>query len=111
MLILDAQQYLLEPKLVTGCKIWHLRPETKFHTRAGWQHAICSIPCGSQVLVHPLNLSVWGHAMKACSHQRMAGGSTEHAYDTIMAVHPSTSLCMLLTTLSEAHMSSQHCGT
>ena len=42
---------MLVPRLVTGCKIWHLRPQSTFFTKAAWHEAICSIPSGSQAVV------------------------------------------------------------
>lgn len=48
-LTLQGCHCVLVPKLVTGCKIWHLRPDSCFYTKAAWQHATASIPVNSQV--------------------------------------------------------------
>jgi hypothetical protein len=40
---------LLVPKLATGVKQWHLRPESDFYPKANFQNAVRSIPDGSDV--------------------------------------------------------------
>jgi len=40
---------LLVPKLVTGCKHWHLREEADFYPKKNFYHIIESIPEGSEV--------------------------------------------------------------
>ena len=46
-----GQTTLVVPQLVTGCKIWHLRPEGSFYPKSAWHAAIDAIPDGSRV--HP----------------------------------------------------------
>jgi len=43
-------EHLLRPALVTGCKIWHLRPESDFFPRYNFNAAVDSIPHGSPVI-------------------------------------------------------------
>ena len=38
------------PRLVTGCKIWHLREESDFFTRANFEAALRTVPDGSSVV-------------------------------------------------------------
>ena len=42
---------IIVPKLVTGCKIWHLRDESDFFTKANFEAAMKSIPDGSTLLM------------------------------------------------------------
>lgn len=44
-----GRQTLVVPQLVTGCKIWHLRPEGSFYPKAAWRTAVDGLPEGSQV--------------------------------------------------------------
>lgn len=44
-----GRQTLVVPQLVTGCKIWHLRPEGSFYPKTAWCTAVNSLPEGSQV--------------------------------------------------------------
>ena len=44
-----GRQTLVVPQLVTGCKIWHLRPEGSFYPKTAWCTAVDSLPEGSQV--------------------------------------------------------------
>uniref|UniRef100_A0A061S9Z0 Tpr-like protein n=2 Tax=Tetraselmis sp. GSL018 TaxID=582737 RepID=A0A061S9Z0_9CHLO len=48
---LRGEQRVLVPKLVTGCKIWHTRPESVFYPKAGFESTMASIPDGSQVVM------------------------------------------------------------
>lgn len=41
---------LLVPKLVTGVKHWHLRPESNFYPKANFFNAVRSIPNGAKVI-------------------------------------------------------------
>lgn len=41
---------LLEPRLVTGCKMWHLRPGGDFFPKVNFERAIETIPDGSEVM-------------------------------------------------------------
>jgi hypothetical protein len=41
---------LVIPKLVTGVKCWHLRPESKFYPKENFLQTIASIPIGSEVI-------------------------------------------------------------
>jgi len=45
-----GEKRLLYPKLVTGLKIWHLRPESKFFPKANFYNVIETIPQGSEVI-------------------------------------------------------------
>ena len=40
---------LVRPLLVTGCKIWHLRPESTFYPKVQFLNTIRKLPRGSQV--------------------------------------------------------------
>lgn len=42
---------LLVPHLVTGCKMWHLRPEGEFFPKHNWRRAAEQVPDGARVLV------------------------------------------------------------
>lgn len=50
--ILDVHSLprLVIPKLVTGVKHWHLRPESKFYPKENFLQTIASIPLGSEVI-------------------------------------------------------------
>ena len=41
---------LLVPKLVTGLKVWHMRPSCRFYPKRNYEAAIRSIPDGSNVI-------------------------------------------------------------
>lgn len=43
-------EHLLVPRLVTGCKIWHLREASDFFTRANFEAACKAIPDGSSTI-------------------------------------------------------------
>jgi len=45
-----GQERLLQPVLVTGLKIWHLRSESKFYPKANFYNMIATIPKGSEVI-------------------------------------------------------------
>jgi len=45
-----GEKRLLYPKLVTGLKLWHLRPESKFFPKANFYNAISTIPKGAEVI-------------------------------------------------------------
>jgi len=45
-----GSQHLLVPRLVTGCKIWHLREASDFFTKANFHTATRSIPDGAPVV-------------------------------------------------------------
>lgn len=49
---LDAhpRPMLLVPKLVTGLKVWHMRPSCRFYPKRNYEAAIRSIPDGSSVI-------------------------------------------------------------
>ena len=51
-----GQRVLVVPQLVTGCKIWHLRPEGSFYPKSAWHAAMDALPGGSQV--HPCCFAV-----------------------------------------------------
>jgi len=44
------QEHVLVPRLVTGCKIWHLREASDFFTKANFEAAMATIPDGSPVV-------------------------------------------------------------
>ncbi|KAF5830656.1 hypothetical protein DUNSADRAFT_14221 [Dunaliella salina] len=48
---LRGKPRLLLPLLVTGCKIWHLRPQSSFYPKIQFHNALAYIPDGSQVVV------------------------------------------------------------
>ena len=45
-----GEQHLLVPRLVTGCKIWHLREASEFFPKYNFEHAVKAIPDGSPVV-------------------------------------------------------------
>ena len=45
----SLQSKILIPKLVTGVKHWHLRPNSKFYPKAQFYNALRTIPDGSEV--------------------------------------------------------------
>jgi len=47
---IQGNQYQLTPRLVTGVKCWHLRPESSFYPKANFERAVGSIPTGSRVI-------------------------------------------------------------
>lgn len=47
----DMEQIVLIPKIVTGVKQWHLRPESCFYPKANFFNAVKSIPDHSEVVV------------------------------------------------------------
>jgi tetratricopeptide (TPR) repeat protein len=49
-LTINSAEYVLYPKLVTGTKCWHLRPDCKFYTHANYLAALASIPANSSVI-------------------------------------------------------------
>lgn len=46
---LRGEQRLLHPLLVTGLKIWHLRPDSRFYPKVQFWNAIRQLPQGAQV--------------------------------------------------------------
>ncbi|KAG6548433.1 hypothetical protein Mapa_009920 [Marchantia paleacea] len=48
---LRGKGYVLTPKLVTGLKIWHLRPESDFYPKIAFENTMKSIPDGSKVIM------------------------------------------------------------
>lgn len=47
-----GENRLLLPKLVTGCKVWHLRDESRFYPKIAFQNTIQSIPKRQSVLLN-----------------------------------------------------------
>ena len=47
---LRGEDRLLQPLLVTGCKIWHLRPKGTFYPKIQFLNTIRKLPKGSQVI-------------------------------------------------------------
>ena len=43
-----GQELLVVPQLVTGCKIWHLRPEGSFYPKIAWLAATGVLPPGAK---------------------------------------------------------------
>jgi len=41
---------LLVPRLVTGLKVWHMRPTCRFYPKLNWEAALWNIPMGAQVI-------------------------------------------------------------
>jgi hypothetical protein len=41
---------LLVPRLVTGLKVWHMRPECRFYPKRNFEAALNHIPAGAQVI-------------------------------------------------------------
>eukprot|EP00210_Caulerpa_lentillifera_P000869 g840.t1 len=46
-----GKEHVLVPKLVTGCKVWHLRKESRFYPKAGFAKVMESIPNHSSVIL------------------------------------------------------------
>ncbi len=46
----DGGRTVLQPHLVTGCKMWHLRPEGEFFPKHNWQRALDEVPDESSVM-------------------------------------------------------------
>jgi hypothetical protein len=55
---LRDEDRLIWPLLVTGCKIWHLRPESVFYPKVQFLNTIKKVPKGSQVTVASLSSNV-----------------------------------------------------
>ncbi|PNW82776.1 hypothetical protein CHLRE_06g293650v5 [Chlamydomonas reinhardtii] len=49
LVTLRGERRLLRPQLVTGCKVWHLRPESVFYPKAQFEAAMRLLPPGAQV--------------------------------------------------------------
>ena len=60
-----GQRVLVVPQLVTGCKIWHLRPEGSFYPKRAWRAAVDALPDGSKVPLLLCHLSC-ARAMSRC---------------------------------------------
>ena len=45
-----GEPHLLVPRLVTGCKIWHLREKSAFFPKYNFEHAVKNIPEGAPVV-------------------------------------------------------------
>ena len=48
---LRGEQRLLRPLLVTGCKIWHMRPAGTFYPKVQLTNTLAAMPDGAQVCV------------------------------------------------------------
>ena len=46
----EGKRCLIQPILVTGCKLWHLRDSSLIHAKVNFQEAFRSIPDGSTVI-------------------------------------------------------------
>ena len=53
VLTLRGEKRLVVPKLVTGVKQWHLRPESDFYTKESFQRTVAGIPARSDVSAQP----------------------------------------------------------
>eukprot|EP01139_Manchomonas_bermudensis_P005484 Amastigsp_a175212_10.p3 type:complete len:185 gc:universal Amastigsp_a175212_10:560-6(-) len=42
---------LLVPRLVTGLKVWHLRPSSRFYPKANFANVVATLPRGATVVV------------------------------------------------------------
>jgi hypothetical protein len=47
---LDHKTYFIKPELVTGCKIWHLRPSSHFHAKKNFEKVVFALPDRADVL-------------------------------------------------------------
>ena len=48
--IAGCNPHLLVPRLVTGCKVWHLRDASDFFPKYNFEHALKTIPDGAPVV-------------------------------------------------------------
>jgi hypothetical protein len=48
---LRGEKRVLVPKLVTGCKIWHIRPESVFYPKVAFQTTMANLPDDAQVVM------------------------------------------------------------
>ena len=48
---LRGERRVLQPLLVTGLKAWHLRPESKFYPKTGFENTVAALPKRAQVVV------------------------------------------------------------
>ena len=48
MVQLRGEARLLQPLLVTGCKIWHLRPSSTFYPKLQFINIVRKLPRGAQ---------------------------------------------------------------
>jgi len=46
----EGKRCLIQPVLVTGCKLWHLRDSSRIHAKVNFQEALRFIPEGSTVI-------------------------------------------------------------
>eukprot|EP00002_Diphylleia_rotans_P031256 TRINITY_DN6488_c0_g1_i1.p1 TRINITY_DN6488_c0_g1~~TRINITY_DN6488_c0_g1_i1.p1 ORF type:complete len:531 (+),score=117.81 TRINITY_DN6488_c0_g1_i1:681-2273(+) len=51
ILTIKGKDYVLKPVLVTGLKMWHLRPESRFYTKTHFYNMAEKIPDGAKVVV------------------------------------------------------------
>ena len=65
-----GQKILVVPLLVTGCKIWHLRPEGSFYPKSAWRTAVDAVPEGSQVQLH---CHAWLHPVTTLHYEGVLG--------------------------------------
>lgn len=47
---IHGTEYQMQPQLVTGCKIWHLRPESNFYTKTQLYKTLEKLPENSDVM-------------------------------------------------------------
>jgi tetratricopeptide (TPR) repeat protein len=46
----QGAKYILRPLLVTGLKVWHLRPESKFYPKYNFYNTVTKVPKGSPII-------------------------------------------------------------
>lgn len=49
-IVFRGEEHQIEPLLVTGCKCWHLRPESKFFPKVNFWKVVTTAPHGSTVI-------------------------------------------------------------
>jgi hypothetical protein len=47
---IKSRSFRLEPRLVTGLKLWHLRKDSHFYPKETFKRAVATIPDGSTVV-------------------------------------------------------------
>jgi len=85
-----GQKILVVPLLVTGCKIWHLRPEGSFYPKSAWRTAVDALPAGSQVQLH---CYAWLHPVTTL-HPEAVLGTCSQCAESIKGTAPSFIIIM-----------------
>ena len=47
---IEHHHYMIQPVLITGCKLWHLRDGSLIHAKVNYQEALHTIPDGSTLI-------------------------------------------------------------